>query len=106
MNDNDNELMTLSQISREFGLGDSTLRRLCAPTGDLPCIRLSLGPTAKRRTRGAIRVRRGDWLAWLAAHRQEPPARKPTPAATDAAARRMALEELPGWNRYGAGDVQ
>jgi len=90
-------LLTLKQLAAESGYSVSTLYRLCAPSGDLPCVRSSLG-TAKRRTSGAIRVARSDWDAWLAKRRSAP---IETPAAPIREhARRAALRALPGASRY------
>ena len=89
------ELLTLQQLAAESGFSKTTLYRICAPQGDLPVVRIAVGPGAKRQTRGPIRVRRSDWLAWLERHTTAGPAE--TPAA--AVARRSVLD-LPGASRY------
>jgi predicted DNA-binding transcriptional regulator AlpA len=91
-----NRLLTLKEIEAESGIDRVTLYRLIA-AGDLACVRLQLGPGAKRKTRGHIRIKRSDWDDWVERHRtpatraQTAPAKRP---------RADAVLELPGAGRY------
>ena len=70
---NPDQLLTLHDVAQETRFAVKTLYRFLAPRGDLPCIRVTNGPTSlRRRTHGAIRVRRSDLEAWLARHRSAP----------------------------------
>jgi hypothetical protein len=86
-------LLTVEELSEESGYPVKTLYGLLAPAGDLPCIRTAIGPSAKRRTRGRIRIRRTDWDAWLDRHASGPRA--------DVKRSGSALA-LPGADRYAA----
>jgi predicted DNA-binding transcriptional regulator AlpA len=89
-------LLTLQQLATESGFSLATLYRRVAPYGDLPVVRTQVGPGAKRRTRGRIRVRRSDWDAWVETHRT-------APVDTTAIARAVttrSISDLPGADRY------
>lgn len=87
-------LLTLQELSDETGIPVATLYTKCAPTGDLPVVRLTVGSSAKRKTRGRIRVRREDWEAYVLRHRT---AQEEQQAVTRA---RADVSDLPGATRY------
>lgn len=85
-------MATLKELEADTGIDITTLYRMCAPYGDLPCVRLSPGGTEKRRTSGAIRVRWDDWDAWVERHR--------VGGATKVARAVSSVIDLPGATRY------
>jgi hypothetical protein len=91
-------MLTLDDVARELGVAKSSVYRLCAPVGDLPAVRLSMGESRKRKTRGVIRIRREDFDAWVLKHRSAPASE--TKARTAEVVRRASVSDLPGANRY------
>lgn len=89
-------LATLKELEADSGIDRTTLYRLCAPYGDLPCIRPTPATSTKRRTQGRIRVKWTDWDAWIERHRVAPPEAS-APPATRAAS---SVLDLPGADRY------
>lgn len=94
------QLLTLQELAEETGMPIGTLYELCAPKGDLPCVRTAIGPGAKRKTRSRIRVQRSDWDAWVERHRSVPPASTAAPPAIERAVARKSVADLPGASRY------
>lgn len=93
-------MFTLAELAAESGYAIETLRKACAPAGDLPVIRSQVGVGAARRTRGAIRVTRVDWEAWLERHRSGPPSAPEPDQAIARAVGRRVIDDLPGVDRY------
>lgn len=89
------QLLTVQQVAELSGWSEGTIRAHLAPSGSLPCIRLTPGPSAKRRTRGGIRIKRSDYEAWIERHRQAPAGEAPARAA-----RSLSIRDLPGADRY------
>jgi hypothetical protein len=88
-------LLTLQQLSDETGIPVATLYTKCAPSGDLPVVRMTEGPSTKRRTRGRIYIRREDWDAYVLRHRT---ARDEQ--AIERVRPRADIRDLPGASRY------
>src|SRR5439155_23308682 len=74
------ELFTVKELAVRSGIDAGTLYRLIADR-EIAAVRLTLGAGPKRKTRGAIRVARLDWEAFLARHRTPAKDEQPAPAA-------------------------
>lgn len=85
-------LLTLQELADESGIPVKTLYAMCAPKGDLPCVRRTSAPSGGRRTHGRIWIRRVDWETWLEQHRSAP--------ANERRAAAPSLMNLPGADRY------
>jgi len=77
----------VQDVAAELNMSVTTVYRILAPRGDLPCVRVGEG-------RGACRVLREDLESWLQRRRTAPAAAKVDRAAP------ANVRDLPGFDRH------
>lgn len=73
-------LVSAAEAARLIGVSESTLRRMTAPAGEIPCLKLRTGTPAKgRQARHVARYRLTDLEAWIQRELVQPAAEDSPP---------------------------